>query len=314
MSDILRGYAEPFLFLLFLSGELLLLRQELQNLLLRIQMRFRMEQRKQNIRPRGTVYQHIDGLLGMLPGTGPGARTFLGICFAAGMAAALAAIPFAGMGTGMIAGISASAVPYLILRIRCGNIRNDIRNEGETLVSALLSAYRINHCNIESAMAAAASQKDELPGTASYLSSLLLRLRECRSAEEIRAVTDQFAQAVDSDWARLLAVNIREAFLYGTDIQLAMEELLKQMREARILSEERLRENNETLWMTVFMIPGSLGAVVALSVGQMGISITKLAESQFGDSTASSMFILIVILFGVNLLAGQLVRRRRTDL
>lgn len=314
MSDILRAYTEPLLFLILMGGELLLFRQELGALLLRIQLLLGLERKKITIRPRGVLYQHLEGLLRMLPEQRLDGRRFLILSCLVSAAAAAAVLMLAGPWMGAAAGCFSAVIPYVLLRIRCGNVRNAVRNEGETLVASLLSAYRMHHLDIGSAIGASAAQKEELPGTCPLLSSLLLRLRECRSEEEVGAVTEQFADSIGSDWARLLAANIREAYLFGTDVQLALEELLKQMREARLLSEARLRENNETVWMTIFMIPGSLGAVVFLSVGQMGIPLKTLMENQFADPTAASLMMLILILFGFNLLAGQLVRRKKTDL
>jgi hypothetical protein len=198
--------------------------------------------------------------------------------------------------------------------MKCIKLRTAIGQEREKLVSIMLSAYRMSNYNIEEAIEYTSSRKEDLPETSSLLSSLLLRLRECSNAEEIRKVTENFAEAAGGGWARILAVNIRMACTNGTDIHVTLEELLKQIREGKVLMEERMRSNSESLRMTTVMIPVTMAVTIVISLKQLDMSLKELITSQFSDNISCMLFLAIIILFMFNLAAAQLMKKRTIDL
>lgn len=316
MLKILCDYADDMLLLIFLAGIFLIIDNDIKIFLSRMRLRRELKLKELNIQKTGRLEHHITGLLDMLPDAGRGRNAADFIRRSVMTAAAVFIVT--SLGAGFPAGVAAAAVvmllPYMLLRMRCEKIRAAVNDECEKLLSTILSAYRINNFNIEKAIEHAAGQSAEIPRTSAILSTMLLRMRECGDEEDVRRVTEGFAEAVGSSWARLLAVNIRMAYVDGRDIHITLEEQLRQIKESKQLMQERLRSNNESMRMITYMIPAAMAITCVLAVGQMGMTPAELVKAQFGDSTACILMLLIVLFFIFNIGISKVVLMKKTDI
>ncbi len=205
-------------------------------------------------------------------------------------------------------------MPFGILWICCETERSKIANEGIRLISMLLSAYRVNDYNILEAMEYLIKQKSDLPHTAPVISVMLIKLRQSDNRETVSEALDNFAGALGSNWAKMLALNIEQAYMKGTNIAIALEEIMNQLRDASALMQESLRMNNESVRMTVFMIPLSMLITAVLAMTQMGLTPDELIRNQFSDGISCMLFLAIVVLFAVNISAVELLKNKRIDI
>ena len=182
------------------------------------------------------------------------------------------------------------------------------------MLSILLSAYRMNGGNISEALEFTATQKKEIPETSPVLQQMVMRLRESENNDMIHRAVKSFADSVNSNWARLLAADIKLAFTEGAGISLALEEILNQLREAEVLMEERIRMNNEGSRMTIIMIPLTFVITTVMAVKQLDVPLTDMVRNQFSDATATIMFMAMIFMFIFNLAAGELVKNRKLDI
>lgn len=314
MLNVFRDYVEYVFLGMFVSGIFFIIDDDIKLLVSRFELRQSLKMKQMNVIKTDSISLHITQLLDMLPGKKRKASEFIRRSVTAGLVVLIVTAFAAGSPACYVAALLALAAPYIVLRIRCEKLRAEVSDEREKLISLILSAYRRNNLNIEKAIEYAAAQTDDLPHTSPVLSTMLLRLRECGNEEDVRNVTDGFAQSVGSGWARSLAVNIRMAYVQGRDIHMTLEEQLKQIVETKQLMQERMRSNNESIRMTAFMIPATIVITAALAAGQMNMPVSQVIKTQFSDSTGCVLFLVIIILFIFNLASTQLFLKKRTDL
>lgn len=314
MLNVFHDYADHFFTAILCAGIFLIISDDLKVFVSRLRLRYSLRFKGTDIRKERGIRLHVEELLDMLPGKKIGAAAFMRITLVLSIAAFAASALSVGAPVCFAVSASAAVLPYAVLRIKCEKLRVEVNDEREKLVSLILSAYRMNNFNIEKAVEYAAAQSEDIPHTSALLSPMLLRLRECGNGDDVRRVTDGFAEAIDRPWARTLAASIRVAYVQGRDIHVTLEEQLKQIRETKQLMQERLRSNSESIRMTNFMIPATMALTVMLAVNQMGMTLKEFIKAQFGDSTAVMLFLLITVLFIFNLAASQLLKNNKIDL
>lgn len=314
MLNVFHDYADHFFTVMLCIGIFLIVFDDLKIFISRAYLRYLLRLKKVNIRRAGGLRLHIEEMLNMLPGKHMNTSAFFILTFVCAAAAFVGTAVTAGMPVCFAACAAAGAMPYAVLRLRCEKLRVEVNDEREKLLSLILSAYRMNNFNIEKAVEYAASQSEDIPHTSALLSSMLLRLRECSNGDDVRRVTDGFAESVNRPWGRALAASIRVAYVQGRDIHVTLEEQLKQIRETKQLMQERLRSNSESIRMTNFMIPATMALTVMLAVNQMGMTLKGFVMAQFGDSTAVTLFMMIIVLFVFNIGASQLLKNNKIDL
>lgn len=314
MLSMFRDYADHVFLAMFVSGIFFIIDDDIKLLVNRLDLRRSLRMEQMNVKKTGSISHHITQLLDMLPGRKRSASGFIRVSVTAAAVVFVITAVGAGAPVCFITAALALAVPYVFLRLRCEKLRAEVSDEREKLMTLMLSAYRMNNLNIEKAIEYAAAQTEDLPHTSPVLSTMLLRLRECSNEDDVRRVTDGFAEATGGSWARSLAVNIRMAYVHGRDIHITLEEQLKQTAETKQLMQERMRSNNESIRMTAFMIPATIAVTAALAAGQMNMSLLQVVKAQFSDSTGCMLFIAIIVLFIFNLASTQLFLKKRTDL
>lgn len=315
MVRLLSENVDLFVLAGFVLGGILVLWDDIDALITKVVLRRSLARRKRSRKRKSAWQLHIEDLFQLLPDSKrmePGvfaavssALAFIVMYMTMRTVSPLLCITFA---------LASGAVPYGILRLRCEIIRSKVSGEGSRMISILLSAYRMNGGNISEALEFTAAQDKDIPETAPVLQQMVLRLRESESDEMIYRATKSFADSVNSNWARQVASNIRISFAEGTGIALALEEVLNQLREAEMIMEERIRMNNESSRMTVFMIPLTFLITTVMAVRQLDIPLSDLLENQFGDTVATVMFMAMVFLFIFNLAACELVKHRKLDI
>ena len=102
-------------------------------------------------------------------------------------------------------------------------------------------------------------------------------------------------------------------FRSGTNVTLSLEHILLQLREARVLVEERKRMNNEAVRMTYFMVPLLYLMTAVLSVKYLGVSTADYLANQFGTKEGLTLLLLILFLFFLNVGILTIIIDRKFD-
>lgn len=218
-----------------------------------------------------------------------------------------------GISAAFIISLAAASLPCLLIWIRLCHVRRRGSHEGERLVCEFLRQYRINNFNVYEALEKVVQSPVDLKVTGKLLSKLLYNLRSTGNPAQIREATDEFAYSICTNWSLMLAHDIYIAAEKGTNISLAVEDILIQLREARATAEERKRLNSESTRMTYIMVPLIYGVTILMAVNYLEVPMAKLFDNQFGTSEGLLLFFFIVFLFVVNIALIQLVINQRFD-
>lgn len=210
-------------------------------------------------------------------------------------------------------GAAFAGLPYLYLRVRLERLRRAGSFEGEKLVSAFLTAYLVSGGNIYETIERTIAACPHLKVTPKLMSGLLLGLRSTADPARVRAETDAFAYGVGTSWAAMLAYTIRTAALKGLDMTPAIEDVLSQLREARVLAEERRRINGESARMTAFLAPGLYIGSIFVAVAVMGLPPGRFLHNQLFTAPGFALFTAGLFLFLLNRVLLEVLINRKLD-
>jgi hypothetical protein len=216
----------------------------------------------------------------------------------------------------VVAGLLSLAVgltPYLLLRIRAETIRRRGSQEGERLVAAFLNQYRIANYNVYETLENLVSNGAEFRICGRYLFKLLLEIRNAGNGEKLHRATEAFARAVDTNWSRMLAYNIRLGAGQGMNVSPGIEDILVQLRDARTIMEETKRLNAESSRIITFFVPFLYIGSITLSVRFLDVSFPALVRNQLGTPEGFVLLVLIAMLFFVNVILIELVTHQKMD-
>ncbi|MDR2770542.1 MAG: hypothetical protein LBB57_00730 [Clostridiales Family XIII bacterium] len=209
--------------------------------------------------------------------------------------------------------LAAGLTPYLLLRIRAETIRRRGSQEGERLVAAFLNRYRIENYNICETLEKLVANNAEFRVCGRYLFKLLLAIRNAGNNEKLYRATEDFARAVDTNWSRMLAYNIRLGAGQGMNVSPGIEDILVQLRDARAVQEETKRLNAEASRIITFFAPFLYFGSIALSVRILGLSFPALLRNQLATPEGFTLLVLIAMLFVVNVILIELVTHQKMD-
>ena len=301
------------LYTLFLIGLGILFLDFLKNYYLKIKMRNRLRARRKTFKKETWIEQHLRRVLSVSMKKPIEPKRF--ICLNAIMYFLLT---FVGMqNVPMLSAICIASLitsmPYLLLRVRLETVRRKGSFEGEKLISEFLSQYRICNFNIYKTIEQVILVSEGTKISGKLLFKLLLKIRNTGNTSIIWEATNSFAYGVNTNWSKMLANNIRIAAESGTNISLALEDILIQLREARVMVEERKRLNSEAARMAVFLVPFMYLGTVIMSIKYLGITPSKFIHNQIYTEQGFLLLLLAVFLFLVNLALIEIVNNQRFD-
>jgi len=205
------------------------------------------------------------------------------------------------------------SLPCLLIWIRLEAIRRRGSHEGEILVSEFLRQYRLTNYNVYETLERIVEAKIDIKNTRRLIYKLLIDLRSTGNPKRIKEATEDFAYAIQTNWSNMLAHNIYIAASKGTNVTLAIEDILIQLREARAMVEERKRLNNEATRMTYFMVPLVYIATAFMAVKYLDLPLKRFLYNQLYTQEGFVILILIIFFFVANIALLSLVINQRFD-
>lgn len=313
ISDFITILITFVLYGLLISGLGLLYSNTLAKYYQKFKMISRLKARKKALRGETRLEHHIRRHLAVSMKNPMEPNHFLMVNVAIFISIVLIGIQNVTFMPAVVMAILISSMPYLLLRVRLETVRRKGSYEGEKLISEFLSQYRICNYNIYRTIEKVILLSEGTKISGNLLFKLLLSIRNTGDRAVISEATQQFAYVVNTNWSRMLANNIRISAEKGTNVTLALEDILIQLREARAMAEERKRLNSEAVRMVVFLIPLLYLSTVVMSVHYLGISTSQFIENQMYTSQGFLLMLLITFLFLVNLILIEIVSNQRFD-
>jgi hypothetical protein len=213
------------------------------------------------------------------------------------------------LGTGLITAL----MPYFVLRVKLEIIRKKSSFEGEAFVSNFFSAYRMSNCNIFEAMEKTGRDKQKTKNCSELMVKILLEIRNTANPTEISKATSKFAYAINTNWSKMFAYNINLAVASGANISLALEDVLVQLREAKVASEARKRINAEAARMVKYFVPSLYFLSVFMAIKYVEIPVGRFIYNQFLTSQGFMLFAASAFLFIMNLAIVEFVNNQQLD-
>ncbi|MBQ9931410.1 MAG: hypothetical protein IJO79_03580 [Firmicutes bacterium] len=295
------------------AGLLLLLLPDLKALQSRLRMRRRLIWRRKEREEGSFLSEHLRLVLQTAGGGILTPGSFLLLSALLFLIIFLVGIQSLTLGMTLLSALLVAALPYLLLRIRLENLRRRSSHEGESLVAEFLRQYRITGLNIYETLERVVNTASGIRISRRFLFRLLLELRDTGDPFRIRMATDNFAYGINTNWGRMLAHNIRMAAEKGTNVSLAVEDILIQLREARVLSEERRRMNSEAARMTLFLVPAMYGVTILLAIRYLELPFSSFLKNQFYTPEGLTFFLMILFLFIGNTALMSVINNQRFD-
>ena len=200
----------------------------------------------------------------------------------------------------MLISLFISAIPYIFLKIRVTSIQRQGSYEAETLVSELINQYKINNLNMIAAIDNTIFIIKDCPHSKKALFNLSLVIKDYGNDEKLNNAIDNFVASTNTEWAKLLGMNILESISNGTDISVSLDSILSELKEIKSIIEKDRRSNNEAFNMVKFIIPGVyiLSPIVANRI--FGFTYRKFFDYQFGSELGIRIFIIFIIFTAIS--------------
>jgi len=301
------------LYLMILLGVWLVCSQWVKCILTKMSMRNRLKARRRALRPETRLEKHLRKVLSISLKKPMEPKVYLRYSALVFLLVLFAGAHTVSKASALLSAALITVMPYLLLRVRVETIRRKSSYEGEKLISEFLCQYRISGLNIYKTIEQVLLFSEGTKMTGKLLFKLLLELRNTGNPQVIRDAAERFAYGINTNWSRMLANCIRISAESGVNVTLALEDIQIQLREARLLFEERKRLNSESARMAVFLAPVMYLGTVFLSVNYLGMPLEKLLKNQFYTEQGFLLILLITFLFLTNLALIEIINNQRFD-
>jgi hypothetical protein len=313
MREMIATAIGGILYSLALIGYLLLYSEEIISLIRKIAVRNRLKIARKRYRSESFVSNHLTNVLQTTLSSNLKSMHFIGIScliFVLVSAVGLRSMSVvSALGTGLITAL----IPYFILRVKLEIMRKKSSFEGETFVSNFFSVYRMSNCNIFETMEKTGKDKHQTKNCSELMVRILLEIRNTANHMEINKAINKFAYAINTNWSKMFAYNINLAVTNGVNISLALEDVLIQLREAKIASEARKRINAEAARMVKFFVPSLYFLSVFMAIQYVEIPFGRFIYNQFFTSQGFTLFAASTFLFIMNLAVVEFVNNQQFD-
>lgn len=312
-SNLILLIAVSVVYSLFSLGIWLIYAENLRCIWAKMRMHNRLRARRRALKPESRMEKHLRKVMAITLKKPVEPKAFIRYTCSLFLLVLFAGFHTASFTSSVLMAVLTASLPYLLLRVRVETIRRKSSYEGEKLIAEFLCQYRMSGLNIYKTIEQVILVSDGIRITGKLLFKLLLELRNTGSPQVIKDAAERFAYGINTGWSRMLANCIRISAESGTNVTLALEDIQIQLREARLLFEERKRLNSESARMVLFLAPAMYLGTVIMSVKYLGISPGKLLKNQFYTEEGFLLILLILFLFLINLALIEIINNQRFD-
>ncbi|WP_240416486.1 hypothetical protein [Paenibacillus periandrae] len=207
----------------------------------------------------------------------------------------------------------AAGAPYLILLIKLRAIHVNSSYEADTLVTELISQYKLNYLNMVEAIDQTIIRLPRNLYTRKALFRLSLDIKECRNQTELEDIVKEFAFSVGTEWAILLSNNIYQAIAYRDDVREGLEDILNELIALKTVNETNKQNNSETFLIIKYVAPIAYVLSVYGLIHYLGFSTKKFISYQFYDPQGLQYFVYTLVCISGNFIIYYFIRRPKND-
>ena len=311
---IVYNLLNPFIYVIFLLGIFFIYYERFELLFRKIKRKSLLRQEEEKKLSEKKLYRYIEEMLEIaIPSGKLGAQGFVLLTVSILLISFILMLPSLSLAA-VLPSVFFSALPFLILRFRLEKKRNRGSKEAERLVSGLLNHYRLQHKNIFSAIEGFIKENsNDCEITKNLMFRLLIDIRSTNNPIHIRNAVDRFAFGIRTNWSYMLSQCIFVAAYEGIDVSESLEDILEQLKVARVLDEEKKRANSESTRLVKFLVPFAYAASIGMTVFMMDIPLKKVLYNQFADMTGLGILLIIVALFVVNSMLLDMIKNGKFD-
>jgi len=313
MREIAASVIGGSLYSVALFGYIMLFNEEILCIGRKFIVRGRLSSARKRYKEVGMLRKHLGQILLTTLGGRVGSGVFLWFCGVLFLGVGAVAARSMSLIVAFLTAAITALLPYFILRVKLEIIRKRGSFEGEAFIGNFLSAYRMSNYNVFEAMEKTGKEKQKTRTCSELMVKILLEIRNTANHVEISRAADKFSYAINTNWSRIFAYNIDLAVTNGTNISLAIEDILIQLREAKAACEERKRINAEAARLVKFFIPVLYFTSAYMSVKHMGIPIERFLYNQMFTAQGFMMLSAAVLLFVMNLVLIEYVNNKQFD-
>ena len=204
-------------------------------------------------------------------------------------------------------------LPYIFLRLKLSGQQLEGSYEAETLISELTNMYKISSLNMAEAIDKTIGTLKNCPHSKKALFHLSIAIRQYRSHEELQSAVNGFVAATGTEWAKILGINIFESVAGGTDVRVALDGILSELKEIKSIIEKDKRSNNEAFTMVKFVIPVVYVLSIYAAIKFFGFTLRKFFYYQFSTDLGVKFFIIIITLSVLSYGAMFILKKPKFD-
>lgn len=206
------------------------------------------------------------------------------------------------------------ALPYCSIMARLYSQRVARSREGDILIQELLNNYKIHMYNMKEAVEITAFSIEGAPGAKRILLNLAKGLNNAVTEKEVEKLLAVFRYSIDTAWGNVLASNIFFAYVHGSRVDQALEDLLSSITKSRQVIEHGKRENNEARLMLKYLAPISFALSVIGACRYFGFTLAKFIKYQLGTALGLKWFMIMVMLYVAGILVNGFFSREKMDI
>lgn len=192
-------------------------------------------------------------------------------------------------------------LPYGFLWSKLISMRVEASFEGESLVSELLNQYKINYLNMSEAIDRSIVFLNNTPNVQFLLTRLAYQLKECASDDELIVVLKEFTFGIDTEWSKMLSNNLYLALIDGMDVTIGLDDILKELRQAKSSHEANARINSEGFAIVQLMSPIMYLGSIYVAVKYFDFTVLKFFNYQLFTATGIKFTMAMLGLFIANI-------------
>lgn len=200
---------------------------------------------------------------------------------------------------------------YLVMKLRTYRVEGSY--EGESLVAEILNQYKINYFNMIEALDRSIPFLENTPYTQKMLFRLSLKLKEYQTEEDIQNILKEFVYAVDTEWIKMLSNNIYLSIEEGINVSVGLDDILKELRQAKSTFEQNKRINTEGFAIIKILVPLMYLGTILVAVKYFDFTLQKFFNYQFKTATGFRFFIIMIGLFLLNVIIMIMFKKRKLD-
>jgi magnesium-transporting ATPase (P-type) len=110
-----------------------------------------------------------------------------------------------------------------------------------------------------------------------------------------------------------LGINIYEAVLNGTNVEVSLDDLLSGMKDIKTTIEKSKRANREAFNMVKFFVPIVYILSIFLAIEYFGFTFEKFLYFQFRTGLGIKLFIVIIAIWVVSYFLTYLLSKPKFD-